>query len=85
MASDRGISLARAVLTQRAHAVNLLLVTSIVVPVFAADWYVAPTHGACVGRPVGPAYVKNILRQRPRGGVGACTVDCSFHEWKPVS
>jgi hypothetical protein len=31
-----------------------------------------PFH-ACVGRPVSPAYVKNILRQRPRGGVGACT------------
>jgi hypothetical protein len=46
MIRDRGIFLACAVLTQRAHAVSLLLVTPTVVPVFAADWRVAPTHGS---------------------------------------
>jgi hypothetical protein len=89
MAGDRGISLARAVLTQRVHAISLLLVTPTVVPVLAADWCVAPTHGGLAvprvrGRPVGPAYVKNILRQRPRGGVGACAAVCSFRVWKPT-
>jgi hypothetical protein len=44
MAEDQGISLARTVLTQRAHAVILLLVTPTVVPVFAADWCVAHTY-----------------------------------------
>jgi hypothetical protein len=42
---ERGIFLARAVLTQRAHVVSLLLVTPTVVPVFAVEWRVAPTHG----------------------------------------
>jgi hypothetical protein len=37
MAGDQGISLARAVLAQRAHAVSLPLVTPTVVPVFSAD------------------------------------------------
>jgi hypothetical protein len=37
MAGDQGISLACAVLTQRAHAVSLPLVTPTVVPVFSAD------------------------------------------------
>jgi hypothetical protein len=32
---------------------------------------------ACVGRHVGPAYVKDIFRQRPRGDVGACAAVCS--------
>jgi hypothetical protein len=45
MVGDRDISLACAVLTQRAHAVSLPLVTPTVVPVFSADWCVAPTHG----------------------------------------
>jgi hypothetical protein len=67
MTGDRGIFLARAVLTQRAHAVNLLLVIPTIVHVFAADWCVAPTHGGLVvprvlGAPCWPAYVKNIFR-----------------------
>jgi hypothetical protein len=45
MTGDRGIFLARDILTQRAYAVSLLLVTPTVVPIFAADWCVAPTHG----------------------------------------
>jgi hypothetical protein len=45
MTGDRGIFLARGVLTQRAYAVSLLLVTPTVVPIFAADWCMAPTHG----------------------------------------
>jgi hypothetical protein len=90
MTGDQGIFLVRDVLTQRAYAVSLLLVTPTVVPVFTADWCVAPTHGslvvpACVGRPVGPAYVKNIFRQRPRGDVGACAAVCSSRAWKPAS
>jgi hypothetical protein len=48
MTEDRGIFLARDILTQRAYAASLLLVTPAVVPVFAADWYVAPTHGGLV-------------------------------------
>jgi hypothetical protein len=42
MTENRGIFLARAVLTQCAQAVSLLLVTPIGVPVFAANWRVAP-------------------------------------------
>jgi hypothetical protein len=49
MTGDRGIFLARTVLTQHLHAVSLLLVTPTVVPVFAADWRVAPTHGGLAG------------------------------------
>ena len=49
MTGDRGIFLARDVLTQCAYAVSLLLVTPTVVPVFAADWCVAPTHGGLAG------------------------------------
>jgi hypothetical protein len=45
MADDWGISLARAVLTLRAHVVSLLLVTPTVVPVLVASWCVAPMHG----------------------------------------
>jgi hypothetical protein len=45
---DWGIFLARAVLTQRAHVVSLLLATPTVVPVFAVDWRVAPMHGGLV-------------------------------------
>jgi hypothetical protein len=48
MAGERGISLARAALTQRAHAVNLPLVIPTVVPIFLAYWCVAPTHGSFV-------------------------------------
>jgi hypothetical protein len=48
MTGDRGIFLARVVLTRRAHAVSLLLATPTVVPAFAADWRVAPTHGGLV-------------------------------------
>jgi hypothetical protein len=48
MTGDRGIFLARDVLTQCAYAVSLLLVTPTVVPVFAADSCVAPTHGGLV-------------------------------------
>jgi hypothetical protein len=48
---DQGIFLARAALTQRTHAVSLLLVIPTVVPVFAADWCVAPTHGGLVAHP----------------------------------
>jgi hypothetical protein len=39
---------------------------------------------ACVGHPVGPAYVKNIFRQRPRGDVGACATVCFSCAWRPV-
>jgi hypothetical protein len=46
MTEDRGIFLACDILTQRAYAASLLLVTPIVVPVFVADWRVAPTHGS---------------------------------------
>ena len=45
MTGDRGIFLARGVLTHHAYVVSLLLVTPTVVPIFAADWCVAPTHG----------------------------------------
>jgi hypothetical protein len=48
MTGDRGIFLARTALTQRTHAISLLLVIPIVAPVFAADWCVAPTHGGLV-------------------------------------
>jgi hypothetical protein len=45
MTENQGIFLARDVLTQRAYAVSLLLVTPTVMPIFAADWCVAPMHG----------------------------------------
>ena len=48
MTGDRGIFLACDVLTQCAYAISLLLVTPTVVPVFAADWCVTPTHGGLV-------------------------------------
>jgi hypothetical protein len=39
---------------------------------------------ACVGHPIGLAYVKNIFRQQPRGDVGACAAVCSSCAWRPT-
>jgi hypothetical protein len=81
MTEDRGIFLARDVLTQRAYAVSLLLVTPTVVPIFAADCCLAPTHGGlAVPRVHGAPYW-----QWPRGDVGACAAVFSFRAWKPAS
>jgi hypothetical protein len=97
MADDRGISLARAVLTQHAHAVSLPLVKPTAVPIFSADWCVAPMHGGFVvphvrGAPCWRRLCKKyppaaVPRRRGsvRGGFGAHAAVCPLCAWKPAS